>query len=888
MSKRIAHCIPHTHWDPFWYFTAQDSMVVFAYNMKEMIRAFRDNEISYFFLDGQTVAIDEYLEIHPEDREKVENLIRNKKLVIGPFNSQLDCFITCGESVINNLKIGIENGDELGGAGRIAYLADPFGQSVDFPKIFNQMGIHEFVFTRGVNDNYGLDIDFEFKSNDGSTVLAHTLLGGYGYGHYAFKDGTLFSKDALDYNKIDVQEIIDRLVERSALKNEFVFPLGFDQNPIMTGIQEKMDYYNKKFSNYLFKLTSWENYFKHVRENVKHFKVWDKEILGGQYHRIHISGMNSCRSDIKAIQDQAERVLTYQSQPLMTMLDSLGIPYDRQLLKKAWYTLVNCQTHASATHIDETNAYIKNNSKEALSTAIAIKVYLMRLIAESLDSKEGMYPLVIFNTLPWKVRKKCKLTIITKTKDFELLSNGEALDYTIIKTSKENADVVRKDTSLMNPDYCFYKTDILVDLGEFNGISYRTFDVIQCENVKKKYVSIDNSHIIENEKVKISYTTQGIDIFDKEKNKLYQSAIYLEESGDAGDTYDYDYPDNDWILYHNFENCYVESYHSTLRSKMKLKGSFVVPKDLDERNRHDKTAVLDYELILTLDQNSKLIKVEGKVNNTAKNHRLRIVFKTGVENDYSYAGTQFGYVKRKTIPEELSYWKEKNFFEEPSTTKPLLNHVSSVREGQVWTLFTRSLKEYDFIGEGCTDIAATILRSCGYVGLPDLNRRPGRPSGLSNKILEAPEAQMQGWMYFELGWKSYDAYDANKVMNDYVRYATDEMYYQNQRLDKTVFPISYFPINKWKSEIPRQFNMLTLETDNVSFGTLIKSKDEKGYILRIFNAENDTITKDELKTFIPKGNTKICNLLDEIVDENPNEDLRSGELRNIWIEKKEG
>ena len=147
---------------------------------------------------------------------------------------------------------------------------------------------------------------------------------------------------------------------------------------------------------------------------------------------------------------------------------------------------------------------------------------------------------------------------------------------------------------------------------------------------------------------------------------------------------------------------------------------------------------------------------------------------------------------------------------------------------------------------------------------------------------------MQGWMHFELGCKSYDAYEANKVMNDYVRYATDELYYQNQRLDKTVFPISYFPINKWKSEIPRQFNMLTLETDNASFGTLIKSKDEKGYILRIFNAENDTITKDELKTFIPKGNTKICNLLDEIVDENPNEDLRSGELRNIWIEKKEG
>lgn len=888
MSKRIAHCIPHTHWDPFWYFTAQDSMVVFAYNMKEMIRAFQNNEISYFFLDGQTVAIDEYLEIHPEDKTIVEELIKAKKLIIGPFNSQLDCFITCGESVINNLRIGIENADELGGSGKIAYLADPFGQSIDFPKIFNQMGIHEFVFTRGVNDNYGLDIDFEFKSNDGSSVLAHTLLGGYGYGHYAFKEGTLFSKDALDYNKIDVQEIIDRLVERSAIKNEFVFPLGFDQNPIMTGIQEKIDYYNKKFDDYHFQLTSWEEYFKHVRENVKSFKVWDKEILGGQYHRIHISGMNSCRSDIKAIQDQAERVLTYESQPLMSMLDALGIPYDRQLLKKAWYTLVNCQTHASATHIDETNSYIKNNSKEALSTAIAIKVYLMRLIAESLESKEGSYPLVVFNTLPWKTQKKCKLTIITNKKNFDILSNGKTLDYTIIKVTKENADVVRKDTSLMDPNCCFYKTEILIDLGEFNGISYRTFDVVESNDNNRKYVSKDNSNSIENDLFKIIYTPEGINIVDKEKNKVYESAIYLEESGDAGDTYDYDYPDHDWILYHNFENCFVTSYHSDIRSKMKLKGSFVVPKDLEERESHKKTAILDYELTLTLNQDSKLIELEGNVNNTAKNHRLRIAFKTGIKNKYSFAGTQFGYVKRDTIPEELSYWKEKNFFEEPSTTKPFLNHVSSVSDSQVWTLFTRSLKEYDFINEGCSDIAATILRSCGYVGLPDLNRRPGRPSGLSNKILEAPDAQMQGWMHFELGWKSYDAYDANKVMNDYVKYATDMMYYQNQRLDKTVFPISYFPINPWETEIPREFNMLMLETDKASFGTLVKSKNGEGYILRIYNSENKEIMKDHLLTSIPAGNIKICDLLDNIVEKDVNENLRAGELRNIWIEKKEG
>lgn len=885
---RVAHCIPHTHWDPFWYFTAQDSMVVFVYNMKEMIRAFESGEISYFFLDGQTVAIDEYLEIHPEDREIVKKLISEKKLVIGPFNSQLDCFITCGESVINNLRIGIDNGDALGGSGKIAYLADPFGQTIDFPKIFQQMGINEFVFTRGVNDEYGLDIDFIFRSNDGSEVMAHTLLSGYGYGAYAFKDGTLFSNAAKDYNQIDVQQLIDRLVERSAVKNEFVFPLGFDQNPIMKGIPDKIKKYNEKFKDYHFKLTTWEDYFKNVRENAKDLKVCDHEILGGQYHRIHISGMNSCRSDIKNIQDQAERVLTFESQPLMSMADSLGIPYDRDLLKKAWYTLVNCQTHASATHIDETNAYIKNNSKEALSTAIAIKVYLMRLIAESIPGKEGVYPLVVFNTLPWKTNKKCELDIITKTKEFELQADGKPLNYTVIKVSKENADVVRKDKSLMDPNCCFYKTTILVDLGEFNGISYRTFDVVEKLEAKKELAISDTSSIIENEYMKLEYTGEGICITDKKRNKVYKNAIYFEESGDVGDTYDFDYPENDWILYHNFENADVKSCHANLQSEMVLKGSFLVPGNIEERYARKRTAILDYEIHLQLSQDSDLIKVTGKVNNTAKDHRLRISFKTNVKNEVSYAGTQFGYVQRETNPKEMAYWKEKNFFEEPSSTKPFLNHVSSVTEGQVWTLFTRSLKEYDFIGDGCKDIAATVLRSCGAVGLPDLNRRPGRPSGLSNKILEAPDAQMIGELQFELGWKPYDSYEANTVMNDYVKYATDTLYYQNQRLDTTVFPMSYFPINPWETEIPREYEMLSIEEEQSSFGTLVKSADQKGYILRMYNADNAPIKRDELKISISYSNVKICDLLDTVLDEkDPEQDMRSGELRNYWIEKKE-
>ncbi len=47
--KKIANCIHHTHWDPIWYFPAQDAFVQFSYNMKELLAAFDEGLVKDFF-----------------------------------------------------------------------------------------------------------------------------------------------------------------------------------------------------------------------------------------------------------------------------------------------------------------------------------------------------------------------------------------------------------------------------------------------------------------------------------------------------------------------------------------------------------------------------------------------------------------------------------------------------------------------------------------------------------------------------------------------------------------------------------------------------------------------------------------------------------------------
>lgn len=79
MNKKIvANIFHHTHWDNEWYFTEEDSLIQLSYHMKELIKAFEEDIIDYFFLDGQTAILDDYMKLHPEDDEKIAKLIKEK------------------------------------------------------------------------------------------------------------------------------------------------------------------------------------------------------------------------------------------------------------------------------------------------------------------------------------------------------------------------------------------------------------------------------------------------------------------------------------------------------------------------------------------------------------------------------------------------------------------------------------------------------------------------------------------------------------------------------------------------------------------------------------------------------------------------------------------
>ena len=144
---------------------------------------------------------------------------------------------------------------------------------------------------------------------------------------------------------------------------------------------------------------------------------------------------------------------------------------------------------------------------------------------------------------------------------------------------------------------------------------------------------------------------------------------------------------------------------------------------------------------------------------------------------------------------------------------------------------------------------------------------------------------MIGKNEFEIGLAYYDKYDANNINKDYVKYATDQTYYQKQRLDKVVFPISYFETNPLNFEIPDEFKLLELEESEAVFGTLKKCDKENGYLLRVFNGENYEINAGKLNIGFKYNELKSTNIIE---DEDTKCDinignLKAGEIKNIKI-----
>ena len=180
-TPKTAYIVSHTHWDREWYLTYEEFRVNMMRVVDRVLTALETDEtFVHFLLDGQSVLLEDYLEVRPEEEGRIRALVTAGRLSVGPWYILPDEFIVGAEATARNLLLGHAAAARFGRTHAAGYMPDTFGHLAQMPQILKRAGLDSFIFTRGLgNEADELGWRWRWCAPDGSEVLAINQCKGY-------------------------------------------------------------------------------------------------------------------------------------------------------------------------------------------------------------------------------------------------------------------------------------------------------------------------------------------------------------------------------------------------------------------------------------------------------------------------------------------------------------------------------------------------------------------------------------------------------------------------------------------------------------------------------------------------------------------------------------
>ncbi|WP_270179769.1 mannosylglycerate hydrolase [Alkalihalobacillus sp. CinArs1] len=827
------HIVPHMHWDREWYFSTEESRILLVNNMEEILtRLETDPDYPYYVLDGQTAILEDFFEIRPDQRDRVKRLIQAGKLIIGPWYTQTDEMVVGGESIVRNLYYGMKDSKEFGEPMKIGYLPDSFGQSAQMPQILNGFDIKYSIFWRGTSERHGTDkTEFYWTAPGGSKVLVQLMPLGYAIGKYLPEEEEALQTRMDKYFKV---------LDRGATGEDVLLPNGHDQMPIQQNIYDVISKLEKLYPEREFFLSRYEDLLEKIEKSEGLDEIYG-EFLHGKYQRVHRS-IYSTRADIKAANTRIENKLTNHLEPLASLAYKLGFEYHHGLIEPIWKEIMKNHAHDSigCCCSDKVHAEIMGRFQNAEERTDRLIDFYKRKIADHIDTEKTDDRLVLFNLLPEQREEVYTTAITTKFEGFKLIDDhGEILSYEIL--SKEIVDPGLIDRQIVHygnyDPFIKYTIQVKPNLP---GIGYRTYTVVEDEDIQSVLPS-ERYRVVETEAYVIHFENNGtLTIKDKQSQKTHDGVLNLENLGDDGDEYDFSPLEEEKAQFsrHKVSDAEVRVQTTKEAYLAQISYEWNVPANLETRKKAGREwTTLSFTFDLKIPVEGKAIEVTCNVTNTASDHRIRVLIPTGIASSFSFADQQFGTIERNVIDEGMDVWEREGWDERPDAIYPFLSYVGLESQEDTAIVMTKSVREYEIIGERFDTIALTLFRCVGVLGKENLVRRPGRPSGIK---LPTPDSQMLGTYQFEFGFAyAKGNRDESKVAHLVKRYLSPFVSYNK-------IPHNAMKLNQEDVRVPSEYSLFSFEESDLVMSTLKKAESEEALILRYYNpTRNDQTLKLE-------------------------------------------
>lgn len=844
MVKKV-FVVPHTHWDREWFFTSDQAKVYLLKDLKDVLDHLEaSGQYGSFLLDGQSSLIEDYLNWRPQERKRVEKLVKEKKLILGPWYTQTDQYLASGESIINNLRIGMKQSDELGGHMNIAYVPDSFGQESSMPQIYQQLGIDDAVLYRGFSLDDTKQSEFTWQGEDGSEISVFRMACGY------FIGGVV---DETKLAQLMTEEPFKTVVDQASTDN-VLFPNGSDMAPLRFDLPEFIERLNQaNKGKFTFEVASLEDYITAVKEAKPELRLITGEQDCGKDMRVHKS-ISSSRADLKALNTKLQNYLANVVEPVLALGSYFGLPYPTKTLEDLWKKMAKNAAHDSMGNCvsDRVNADIKARYQKVEDIATALVEVTLRQISTGVKNDGHPITLTVFNTLPVERGGVVSKRIYSPSRNFKIQDyNGQNIPFEITAV-KDVTELITSSTIQLDPGQAIYlpekvyQLDVNMQLANIPAFGYKQLSLVSEQDQEIDLPTRQTGTKIENEFYQISVNVDGsLDILDKLNNHLYQKQAILEDNGDDGDSYNYSPAKQDLVSYSTAQPHRSQCIQNALSSKLIIDYDFSVPSDLAARAKGLTDVKMPTQMIVTLDRASKLIKFELNVDNRLpKSHRLCIDFDSEVVTNTSIADIQFGTIKRPlTKKQALRDWHQNQgaWQEKPISINTVQSFVAMSDDERGLALIPQGVREYECIGKDNATIRLTVFRTYGMLGKRDLLYRPGRASG--DETVPTPEAELNQHLSFELAMTTMQTgYDQAALASEVKAFETPLQVYQyaeflNGRLT--------FPFNPVKRTADSELSLFKTD-DKLVISTVEQTEEGTGYQMRLYNPlfhpEGDKIT----------------------------------------------
>lgn len=893
MKKKV-YIISHSHWDREWYMAYEQHHMRLIELIDDLLELFEvDPSFNSFHLDGQTIILDDYLQVRPEKRQAIQQAINEGKLRIGPFYILQDDFLISSESNVRNMLIGMEESRKWGTPVMLGYFPDTFGNMGQTPQLMKQAGISAAAFGRGVKpigfDNQVLEAEnyssqyseMWWKGPDQTAIFGLLFANWYSNGN----EIPVEKEAAFAFWK---QKLAD--AEQYASTNHLLMMNGVDHQPVQKDISKAIHLANELFPDYEFIHSNFTDYLEAVQKDVpEDLGSVEGELTSQETDGWYtLANTASARVYLKQWNTKVQRQLENITEPLATMAYEVSGNYPHDQLDYAWKTLMQNHPHDSicgcsvdSVHremiprfekADEVGKYLAQDSLEQLTAAI-----------DTTGFPKDSFPFVIVNTAGMDKTGEAEITIELERKRFaegipeqlyQELENLPKRKYHVeTKSGATIPAILSEETVQFGYDlpkdrfrvpYMARMIKVTLPLENMPAFSWETFALVEGEaKAEEKETMIHQSgRIIENGPLHLTIEKNGTITMEDRKNKRKLNNLHIfEDIGDIGNEYIFKQPFCDQpILSSNKENSEVKVLVDTPEiAKISILQEMEIPVSADERlekeqqmvvefryrkaERSKEKRILQIKTIMTIRKDSKKIDFETTLDNQMKDHRLRVLFSTKLHVEHHEADSIFEVVKR---PNHVS-----KSWENPTNPQHQQAFVNIHGEEYGVTVGNFGLNEYEVTEDG--QIAVTLLRSVGELG--DWGYFP------------TPEAQCLGEHRFNY---SIELHGPEEKFSTYLHaYAAQ-------------IPFSTQQIKHHEGTLISKQQYLTIKSETFAITALKRSKFSDKVVVRGFNMsshlEKLEITKDN-------GKTVILNLLEEPTKQAVVPIIQPYEIRTIGFEE---